>query len=118
MRRALTLLLGCLPLVTSCASGDRADGPRLRIMVPNVAGGGYDVTARTAAAVAQRSGVVRRAIAVFNVDGDGGTVALRRLVAERGNGELAMMMGLGPGRRPPRPGRDRTRSPRRPRSPG
>ena len=32
---------------------------------------------------------------MFNVDGDGGAVALRRLVAERGNGELAMMMGLG-----------------------
>ena len=64
-------------------------------MVPNVAGGGYDVTARTVAAIAQRSGVVPERIPVFNLDGDGGAVALRRLVAERGNGELAMMMGLG-----------------------
>ena len=94
-RRAITLLLGCLLLVTSCGSGDRPAGPRLRIMVPNVAGGGYDLTARTAAAIAQRSGVVDERIAVFNVDGDGGAVALRRLIAERGNGELAMMMGLG-----------------------
>ena len=95
-RRAITvLLLGCLLLATSCASSDRQGGPRLRIMVPNVAGGGYDVTARTAAAIAQRSGVVDDRIAVFNVDGDGGAVALRRLIAERGNGELVMMMGLG-----------------------
>jgi putative tricarboxylic transport membrane protein len=94
VRRTITMLLGCL-LLASCTSGDRQGGPRLRIMVPTVAGGGYDVTARTAAAVAQRSGVADDRIAVFNVDGDGGTVALRRLMAERGNGELAMMMGLG-----------------------
>ena len=67
----------------------------LRIMVPTAAGGGYDVTARTVAAIAQRSGVADGRIAVFNVDGDGGAVALRRLIAERGNGELVMMMGLG-----------------------
>jgi len=94
-RRAITVLLGCLLLATSCASVDGQGGPRLRIMVPTVAGGGYDVTARTAAAIAQRSGVADDRIAVFNVDGDGGTVALRRLMAERGNGELVMMMGLG-----------------------
>lgn len=94
-RRAIAVLLGCLLLVTSCACDDRQGGPRLRIMVPNVAGGGYDVTARTAAAIAERSGVVDDPIAVFNVDGDGGTVALRRLIAERGNSELVMMMGLG-----------------------
>ncbi len=71
------------------------DIPGLRIMVPNMAGGGYDVTARTAASVAQRDGVLDSPIAVFNLEGDGGTVALHRLLAERGNGELAMMMGLG-----------------------
>ena len=94
-RRAITLLLGCLLLATGCAAPGGPDQPRLRIMVPNVAGGGYDVTARTVAAIAQRSGVVPERIPVFNLDGDGGVVALRRLVAERGNGELAMMMGLG-----------------------
>jgi putative tricarboxylic transport membrane protein len=94
-RRAITVLLGCLLLATGCASADRQGEPRLRIMVPTVAGGGYDVTARTAAAIAHRSGVVDDPIPVFNVDGDGGAVALRRLIAERGNGELVMMMGLG-----------------------
>ena len=91
MRRAIVLLLGCLLLVSGCASAAEP----LRIMVPTVAGGGYDVTARTAAVLAQRSGVVSDRIPVFNVDGDGGAVALRRLLAERGNAGLVMMMGLG-----------------------
>jgi len=91
--RLFALLLSGVLLLAGCAAGDQPT--RLRIMVPNVAGGGYDVTARTAAAIAQRAGVVDQPIAVFNVDGDGGAVALRRLLAERGNGELAMMMGLG-----------------------
>ena len=91
--RLLTLLLSAVLLVAGCAAAEQP--ARLRIMVPNVAGGGYDVTARTAAAVAQRAGVVDQPVAVFNVDGGGGAVALRRLLAERGNGELAMMMGLG-----------------------
>jgi putative tricarboxylic transport membrane protein len=97
--RLLALLLSGLLLISGCASGgQRAERELqtagLRIIVPTVAGGGYDVTARTAAAIAQRSGVADR-ITVFNIDGAGGTVALRRLLAERGNGELAMMMGLG-----------------------
>jgi putative tricarboxylic transport membrane protein len=95
LRRAITLLVGCCLLVTSCAAGADQPAAGLRIMVPTVAGGGYDVTARTAAVVAQRSGVAPDRIPVFNVDGDGGAVALRRLIAERGNGALAMMMGLG-----------------------
>ncbi len=94
-RRAITVLLGCCLLLTGCAAGERQPDTQLRIMVPTVAGGGYDVTARTAAAIAQRTGVVDDRIAVFNLDGDGGALALRRLVSERGNGELAMMMGLG-----------------------
>lgn len=92
-RRAIAVLLGCcLLLVASCA-GERP--PQLRIMVPNVAGGGYDVTARTAATIAEHSGVVDDRIPVFNLEGEGGVVALRRLFAERGNADLAMMMGLG-----------------------
>ena len=91
MHRAIVLLLGCLLLVSGCTSAAEP----LRIMVPTVAGGGYDVTARTAAVLAQRSGVVSDRIPVFNVDGDGGAVALRRLLAERGNPGLVMMMGLG-----------------------
>jgi putative tricarboxylic transport membrane protein len=73
-------------------------GPRtltnLRLMVPNAPGGGYDITAR-AAAKAMDDGGIARDIEVFNLIGAGGTVGLARLVNERGNGRLAMMMGLG-----------------------
>jgi putative tricarboxylic transport membrane protein len=65
-----------------------------RIMVPNSAGGGYDVTARTAAAAMEKEGIAK-SIEVFNLEGAGGTVGLARTVNEKSNGELAMLMGLG-----------------------
>lgn len=65
-----------------------------RIMVPNSAGGGYDVTARTAAKVMEDEGIAS-GLEVFNLEGAGGTVGLARTVNEKGNGDLAMLMGLG-----------------------
>jgi putative tricarboxylic transport membrane protein len=83
---------------TGCAgSGSEAAGTSmtgLRVMVPNSPGGGYDVTARTAAKAAEDAKLARR-IEVFNLPGAGGTVGLARLVNEKGNGKLAMSMGLG-----------------------
>ena len=32
---------------------------------------------------------------MFNLEGAGGTVGLARMVNEKGNGDLAMLMGLG-----------------------
>ncbi|MFE6787453.1 Bug family tripartite tricarboxylate transporter substrate binding protein [Streptomyces sp. NPDC057680] len=68
--------------------------PGLRFMVPNTPGGGYDITARTAAKDAEEADLTGD-IEVFNLPGAGGTVGLTRLVGERGNGRLAMSMGLG-----------------------
>ena len=65
-----------------------------RIMVPNSAGGGYDTTARTAAAAMEKEGIAK-SVEVFNLEGAGGTVGLARTVNEKGNGQLAMLMGLG-----------------------
>ncbi|GAA4286889.1 Bug family tripartite tricarboxylate transporter substrate binding protein [Georgenia daeguensis] len=65
-----------------------------RIMVPNSAGGGYDQTARTAAQVMEETGI-SSGLEVFNLEGAGGTVGLARTVSESGNGDLAMLMGLG-----------------------
>ncbi|MCK6210835.1 tripartite tricarboxylate transporter substrate binding protein [Georgenia sp. EYE_87] len=65
-----------------------------RIMVPNSAGGGYDQTARTAAQVMEETGI-SSGMEVFNLEGAGGTVGLARTVSETGNGDLAMLMGLG-----------------------
>ncbi|PFG39031.1 putative tricarboxylic transport membrane protein [Georgenia soli] len=65
-----------------------------RIMVPNSAGGGYDQTARTAAQIMEETGI-SSGLEVFNLEGAGGTVGLARTVSESGNGDLAMLMGLG-----------------------
>jgi putative tricarboxylic transport membrane protein len=66
----------------------------LQIMVPNSPGGGYDTTARTVAKVMEKEKVTGT-VQVFNLPGAGGTVGLQRTVNEKGNGKLAMQMGLG-----------------------
>ncbi|TDC09167.1 tripartite tricarboxylate transporter substrate binding protein [Streptomyces sp. 8K308] len=63
-------------------------------MVPTVAGGGYDFTARTLAVTLRESGLAGD-VEVFNLTGGMGTVALTRLVHESGNDELLLQMGLG-----------------------
>jgi putative tricarboxylic transport membrane protein len=63
-------------------------------MVPNSPGGGYDLTARTAVKIMEDDDITGR-VEVFNVIGAGGTVAMARLMNEKGNGDLMMMMGLG-----------------------
>jgi putative tricarboxylic transport membrane protein len=84
-------------LVTACGvtrGGDEAGLHRLRMMVPNSPGGGYDLTARTAVKIMEDDDITGR-IEVFNVIGAGGTVAMARLMNEKGNEDLMMMMGLG-----------------------
>lgn len=76
---------------SSAAAGPVAG---LRIMVPNTPGGGYDTTARVAAKVMEDASVAKN-VEVFNLAGAGGTVGLARLVNEKANGELGMLMGLG-----------------------
>lgn len=78
----------------SSNAGKNATLTDVRIMVPNTPGGGYDVTARTAAK-AMEDAKIGRNLEVFNLSGAGGTVGLARVVNEKGNGKLAMMMGLG-----------------------
>ena len=91
--------------------------PGLRFMVPNTPGGGYDITARTAAKNAEDAELTHN-IEVFNLPGAGGTVGLSRLVSERGNGKLAMSMGLGVVGAVRTNDVARRRSPTPPRSPG
>ncbi|WP_433441107.1 Bug family tripartite tricarboxylate transporter substrate binding protein [Nonomuraea sp. CA-141351] len=74
------------------AAGEPVSG--LRIMVPNTPGGGYDTTARTAAKVMEDTKIAS-GVQVFNLPGAGGTVGLQRTINEKGNGKLAMLMGLG-----------------------
>lgn len=94
------LLAGCGATAKSESSGGTSAAAKdqvlsnVRIMVPNTAGGGYDTTARTAVKAMQDAGIAK-GVDVFNLPGAGGTVGLARLVNEKGNGDLAMMMGLG-----------------------
>jgi putative tricarboxylic transport membrane protein len=84
-------------LVSACGvtRGEEASGlHRLRMMVPNSPGGGYDLTARTAVKIMEDDDITGR-VEVFNVIGAGGTVAMARLMNEKGNADLMMMMGLG-----------------------
>ncbi|HMM97190.1 tripartite tricarboxylate transporter substrate binding protein [Phycicoccus sp.] len=76
------------------SSGDAAPATGLQYMVPNSPGGGYDTTARTAAQVMEKEKITG-SVQVFNLPGAGGTVGLQRVVNEKGNGKLAMQMGLG-----------------------
>jgi putative tricarboxylic transport membrane protein len=91
---ALLVLLGPPLLTTGSGAESGTRIPGLRFMVPNTPGGGYDITARTAAKNAEDAGLTP-GIEVFNLPGAGGTVGLARLVSEHGNGKLAMSMGLG-----------------------
>ncbi|MCG7597796.1 Bug family tripartite tricarboxylate transporter substrate binding protein [Mycobacterium sp. C3-094] len=83
-------------LFTACGvtRGEDTGLHRLRMMVPNSPGGGYDLTARTAVKIMEDEKITGR-VEVFNVIGAGGTVAMARLINEKGNGDLMMMMGLG-----------------------
>jgi len=94
---ALVLATLAALLVSACGvtRGEESQGlHRLRMMVPNSPGGGYDLTARTAVKIMEDNDLTGR-VEVFNVIGAGGTVAMARLMNEKGNGDLMMMMGLG-----------------------
>lgn len=79
---------------SSEAPADSGPVEGLRILVPNTPGGGYDTTARVAAKVMEETDIAANP-EVFNLAGAGGTVGLARIVNESGNGDLAMLMGLG-----------------------
>ena len=77
------------------AAGCRREAPAsLRLMVPNAPGSGYDVTARAVGTALDTSGVAR-GVEIFHLPGAGGAVGLQRLVYERANGTMLMLMGLG-----------------------
>ena len=96
-RAILVIVVIAALLVTACGvtrGGEERGFHRLRMMVPNSPGGGYDLTARTAVKIMQDEDITGR-IEVFNVIGAGGTVAMARLMNEKGNDDLMMTMGLG-----------------------
>jgi putative tricarboxylic transport membrane protein len=97
MAAAATLVAAGGCGATADKGGDGAGGgpvAGLRLMVPNSPGGGYDTTARSIAKIMEDDKIAS-GVEVFNLSGAGGTVGLQRTVNEKGNGKLAMQMGLG-----------------------
>jgi putative tricarboxylic transport membrane protein len=66
----------------------------LEILVGTAPGGGFDQTARTAAKAMEDAKLARN-VQVQNLPGAGNTIALQRLVNEKGNGKVMQQMGLG-----------------------
>lgn len=99
-RRDLLLGVGgamvAAPLLGACGVTKGADDPnqRMRMMIPNSPGGGYDQTGRAVVKVMEDDDLTGR-FEVFNVIGASGTVAMARLMNEKGNEDLLMSMGLG-----------------------
>ena len=96
-RTRLLAVLAVLALILSgcgVTRGDESGPPRLRMMIPNRPGGGYDLTGRAAVASLEDAELTKR-FEVFNVTGASGTVAMARLMNERGAEDVIMTMGLG-----------------------
>ena len=66
----------------------------LEILVGTAPGGGFDQTARTAAKAMEDARLARN-VQIQNLPGAGNTIALQRLVNEKGNGKVMQQMGLG-----------------------
>jgi putative tricarboxylic transport membrane protein len=100
VRRVLVVLVTALALVglvSGCGVTRGSDDPnnrRLRMMIPNSPGGGYDLTGR-AAAVSMEDNELTGRFEITNVLGASGTVAMQRLLNEEGADDLVMVIGLG-----------------------
>ncbi|KAA1418867.1 tripartite tricarboxylate transporter substrate binding protein [Nocardioides humilatus] len=98
--RLLAVLAAAVVLVlvaSGCGVTRGSDDPsnrRLRMMIPNSAGGGYDLTGRAAVRALEENDLTGR-FEVSNVIGASGTVAMQRLLNEEGADDLVMTMGLG-----------------------
>jgi putative tricarboxylic transport membrane protein len=94
---ALTTALAVVAGASACGVTRGADDPdnrRLRMMIPNSPGGGYDLTGRAAAKALEDNDITGR-FEITNVLGASGTVAMQRLINEEGADDLVMTMGLG-----------------------
>jgi putative tricarboxylic transport membrane protein len=93
----VALVLGLVATASACGVTGGADDPsnrRLRMMIPNSPGGGYDQTGRAATKIMEDDDLTGR-FEVTNVLGASGTVAMQRLLNEKGANDLVMAMGLG-----------------------
>lgn len=98
----LTAAAGVVLLATGCGVSSTSSAPaasdeplsNLTMLIPNTAGGGYDLTGRALIDVMEELELVDGA-EVTNLPGAGGTVGLARTIEESGNAEFLVTMGLG-----------------------
>ncbi|WP_183095141.1 Bug family tripartite tricarboxylate transporter substrate binding protein [Nocardioides stalactiti] len=93
----LAAFVALVVVASGCGVTRDSDDPsnrRLRMMIPNSAGGGYDLTGRAAVRALEDNDLTGR-FEVTNVTGASGTVAMQRLLNEEGADDLVMTMGLG-----------------------
>jgi len=93
----VALVLGLVTAASACGVTGGADDPsnrRLRMMIPNSPGGGYDLTGRASTKVMEDEDLTGR-FETTNVLGASGTVAMQRLLNEKGADDLVMTIGLG-----------------------
>lgn len=76
------------------SGGGAAKVRKLTLLVGTEPGGGFDLTARSFAKAAHDAGVAGN-VQVQNIPGAGNTIALARLVNQKGNPESMQVMGLG-----------------------
>lgn len=94
---ALLVASALAVVAAGCGVTRGADDPnnrRLRMMIPNSPGGGYDLTGRAAVQALEDNELTGR-FEITNVLGASGTVAMQRLANEEGADDLVMTMGLG-----------------------
>jgi putative tricarboxylic transport membrane protein len=94
---AVMLVIVASIALAACGVTRGTDEPgnrRLRMMIPNSPGGGYDLTGRAAVHVMETDDLTGR-FEITNVIGASGTVAMQRLLNERGADDVMMTMGLG-----------------------
>ena len=97
LRRVLaaTLAAGLVATAAACGVTRGDESQDLDMWIPNSPGGGYDQTGRAAVGVLDVEQITGGDIQVTNILGAGGSVAMSRLMGERGNERLLMTLGLG-----------------------
>lgn len=94
---ALLTVVSLTVAVAGCGVTRDSEDPsnrRLRMFIPNSPGGGYDLTGRNAARAMEDDELTGR-FEIRNVLGASGTVAMQRLLNEKGADDLVLVMGLG-----------------------
>ncbi len=91
---SIAALTACGGVTAGSDTGEDLADQRLRMIIPNAPGGGYDLTGRAAVKVMEDESLTGR-FEVSNVEGASGVLAMQTLLNEEDADDLLMTMGLG-----------------------